>query len=106
MFSPTRCLRSRGGGVVFAEPLLLGSGGHRCDSGKALSQHSPVVAAARGRPAAVTIGRSLSAPLADDVARKARRAEGLSSDYDRITFPNAHSDFALGELASERAPAE
>src|SRR2546421_11070339 len=34
-------------------------------------------------------GRPLSAPLTEDVARKARRAEGSPSDYDPSIFPSA-----------------
>src|SRR5436189_707412 len=65
--------------------------GYRWGPGKALAlnQHSPC-----GRRSTRLIrcgdhGRPLSAPLTEDVARKARRAEGSASDYDPNTFPSA-----------------
>src|ERR1041384_2360710 len=69
----------------------------------ALNQRSSVVAAARGCSAAVTNGRPLSAPLTEDVARKARRAKGSGGDYDPSSFPIAHSDFVIVEPGSRRA---
>src|SRR3982074_1795067 len=44
----------------------------------------------------------LSAPLTEDVARKARRAKGSPSDYHPTTFRSRHSDFVAREQASGR----
>src|SRR5437764_4686137 len=73
-------------GWFLAEPVLLEPGAAIAGAqALALTQHSPCSCRSTRLICRGGHGRPLSAPLTEHVTRKARRAEGSPSDYDRTT---------------------